>query len=463
MLHFIKTLAYLSFYGKTPTVFFGNERAFPPASRLSLTLFRRVLKGLSKPSCDQLISMWEEPFKTCPNVLFCEKKCNEINSSLAYIDNISIISQDDDQYRLTSKLCEEIGLVRINNPKKAFGPVATGCVSLTSGITLSIHIANRGETPLEITQILMMSLTKKLLPQHARESNIIAMDRGYWNREMIKYLSLNGFQVIGTHKRTKTFPFTFGEINPTSNQKVIPTVGAKSIYWAKNKVGLVDIYAAAYRDGKGYCATMFTTIKDLPLYSFKYLPKKGTRCIIPSIMIEMEWRVKKLTTGQGGVDWHYIRATSGAITSTTASLILRRCQADIPGSCRDILPLIGISTTARPTGEEYNGAELNAKTVIELKDLLRGLNLPTTGTKSVLIERILEGTPLREDIRQELIKIWFMKPLKNNSNFKIGLQNEDKIASYLPSFINENNTVYSISDISECGIVANLDHAFLHT
>ena len=96
------------------------------------------MKGLSKPSCDQLIGMWEEPFKTCPNVLFCEKKSNEINSSLAYVDKISIISQDDDQYRLTSKLCEEIGLVRINNPKKAFGPVATGCVSLTSGITLSL-------------------------------------------------------------------------------------------------------------------------------------------------------------------------------------------------------------------------------------------------------------------------------------------------------------------------------------
>ena len=228
MRHFIKTLAYLSFYGKTPTVFFGNERAFPPASRLSLSSFRRVLKGLSKPSCDQLISMWEEPFKTCPNVQFCEKKCNEINSSLAYIDKISIISQDDDQYRLTSKLCEEIGLVRINNPKKAFGPVATGCVSLTSGITLSLHIANRGETALDITQILMMSLTKKLLPQKAIGSNIIAMDRGYWNHEMVKYLTSNGFQIIGTHKRTKTFPFTFGEITPTSNQKLIPTINTST-------------------------------------------------------------------------------------------------------------------------------------------------------------------------------------------------------------------------------------------
>jgi len=39
----------------------------------------------------------------------------------SYVDKISIISQDDDQYGLTSKLCEEIGLVKINNPKKALG------------------------------------------------------------------------------------------------------------------------------------------------------------------------------------------------------------------------------------------------------------------------------------------------------------------------------------------------------
>jgi len=80
--------------------------------------------------------------RTCLNVLCCEKACNQINASLAYIDKISILSQDDDHYRLTSKSCEDIGLQRINNPKKAYGPVATGSVSLTSGITLSIHVAN---------------------------------------------------------------------------------------------------------------------------------------------------------------------------------------------------------------------------------------------------------------------------------------------------------------------------------
>ena len=75
---------------------------------------------------------------------------------------------------------------------------------------------------------------------------------------------------------------------------------------------------------------MFTTIKDLPLYSFKYLPKKDTRCIITSIMIEMESQVKKLTTGQGGVDWHYIRATSGAELNAKIVIKLKDLLRDFP-------------------------------------------------------------------------------------------------------------------------------------
>ena len=53
--------------------------------------------------------------------------------------------------------------------------------------------------------------------------------------------------------------------------------------------------------------------------------------------------------------------------------------------------------------------------------------------------------------------------IKKNSNFIIGLKNEDQIAKYLPIFVSENNDIYSVSDISECGIVANRDHDFLHT
>lgn len=89
---------------------------------------------------------------------------------------------------------------------------------------------------LDVTQILMMKLNNQQQPQKAKDSHIIAMDRGYWNTELIEYLSNNDFQLLGTHKRTQKFPFTFGEVNAAASQQKIVAVGAKSIYWAKSKV-----------------------------------------------------------------------------------------------------------------------------------------------------------------------------------------------------------------------------------
>ena len=47
----------------------------------------------------------------------------EVASQIAFVKNHTIISKDDDQYRLSSKANDEAGLVRVRNPTKAFGPV----------------------------------------------------------------------------------------------------------------------------------------------------------------------------------------------------------------------------------------------------------------------------------------------------------------------------------------------------
>ena len=87
-----------------------------------------------------------------------------------------ILSQDNDQYRLSSKVCEDIGLVKVNNLKKAFGPVATRSVSIASGITLSIHVARRRESALDTMKIVMINLTNTQLPDQVQDSSIIAID-----------------------------------------------------------------------------------------------------------------------------------------------------------------------------------------------------------------------------------------------------------------------------------------------
>ena len=54
-----------------------------------------------------------------------------------------MFSQEDNQHRLLSKVCEDNSLARVNNPKKTLGPIAAGSEFFTSGIAMSIHVVHR--------------------------------------------------------------------------------------------------------------------------------------------------------------------------------------------------------------------------------------------------------------------------------------------------------------------------------
>ena len=174
--HFIRTLAYLSFCKQTPSYFFSNESTFPPVSQLNSFLFSRVIQWFSKPGEDDVRSVWGRLHRNCSHILWYERICNKVNSKFAFVSNVSILSQDNDQYRLSSKVCEDIGLVKVNNLKKAFGPIATRSVSIASGITLSIHVARRRESALDTMKIVMINLTNTQLPDQVQDSSIIAID-----------------------------------------------------------------------------------------------------------------------------------------------------------------------------------------------------------------------------------------------------------------------------------------------
>lgn len=470
MREFITIFSYLSYYQKTHTIFFGNKAAHPPATSLNQNVFTRVLKGFSSPQRDTLPMSWDGPVKPCFSVSTCERRCNETNSTIAYIPNVSILSQDDDQYRLRSKLCEDIGLVRVNNPKKAFGPVSTGSVSLTSGITLSVHLSIGSESSLMTTKILMMNLLNVALPEQVKGKNIVAMDRGYWSTELVEYLSGAGFQLVGTYKRTQSSAFTFGDVSRRNqNQQYIPEIGCKTVYWAKKKVGQVNSYALAYRDGNGHVTTLFTTIRDIPLYTFHYIRKKDA--VIshrsPQISNEMNKCVEELTHGQGGVEWHIIRATCGGITSTVASKFMRLCYSDMTDLDKSLL-IQGLGVQPQAPRNTYTREVLSLKTCTQLKEILRNeMNLPVTGNKSQLIDRILETPPIIYDIRQEMLNVWFMKPLKTSPALKIGRENEKNIADKIIQFFSDNSstdgTPYNVSFISEVGLVRSKTCTSLYT
>ena len=77
---------------------------------------------------------------------------------------------------------------------------------------------------------------------------------------------------------------------------------------------------------------------------------------------------------------------------------------------------------------------------------------------------MLNALPNQFDVRHDLMKTWFMKPLRKNSNFKIGFFNEDNIVANLSQFVCDNTSKYSVHSINErVSIVGNNQHIYLHT
>jgi hypothetical protein len=262
LVQFIKTLAFLSLYRTTPTTFFKpvNGFLYPVASTLSAPAFKRVLKALKRKRNCANGGTWDAPFSVDPLIRTMEQNLTVVSCKMAYIRGISIISIDDDQYRLTSAMSEWLGLARINNPKKAFGVVSTNAVSLTTSIVLGMRLAGKGEGFGEIAQIVLMWMQSVGLPNQVQgRLEFVAMDRGYMLPSLVEYLCQQGFNLIGTYKRIKSAPFSFGVIPASGRRKHIEETGAKSIYVARKRFSGRWIYSIAYRGGKGRVAMLITT------------------------------------------------------------------------------------------------------------------------------------------------------------------------------------------------------------
>ena len=159
---FIRVLAYLSVYRVVPSKFFDPDNVFlfPASKEFSYSKFEYIFRALKKKRSDSTdnVSTWDAPFKTDEVIRNAERHFSRVSSSLAFIRKRSILSIDDDQYRLKSAMTEAMGFARINNPKKAFGPVSTNVVSLTTSIILGMRLAGRGEGFGDVVKVLLQLL-----------------------------------------------------------------------------------------------------------------------------------------------------------------------------------------------------------------------------------------------------------------------------------------------------------------
>ena len=293
--------------------------------------------------------------------------------------------------------------------------MSTNFVGLCSSITLVTRLSGRGESLYETVKIIMGILLQKRLPEHCRMKNLIALDRGYLKADLISFLSKSGATIIGTHQRIPSFPFNHGT-DLTDAQKrgrwIVSAIGAKSLYVATRSTRgtghTSKHHAIAYRMGNGRAACLYTNMPDVDIIKFIYVQKRGPSRITDRAPELLEWldaHVVEVTGGQGGMEWHILRAAAGTITSTVASIFLKLCQHDATEEHQILFEQLGIQPSDRfePVGSHQ---DVEAMTVPAIKKKLKDRGLSTSGSKPELVSRLLGAAPLILNLQEQLMKTW---------------------------------------------------------
>lgn len=262
----------------------------------------------------ELISIFEEFGKICANI--------------GFINGTTMIALDDDLWRLRSKNVNADGIMQINNAKKGMGVVHHASVSVTTGIYCGGYVQYSGDTTETCVTNIQRILSKAITPSNIMlNGTIFFMDRGYGGTdgEVIKTLIERGGNIHGTAKRTKSFPFTYGNEHYIGNQINVQEYGAFAVYEASGTVGGVRQDAIAYRNGLGRVAFMRTTLPRFGIGQISLISSKKKHNFSNAknaLLQEFESKVIIATHTQASPEWFFARRFR--ITGTT-ELFLKHC------------------------------------------------------------------------------------------------------------------------------------------
>lgn len=209
------------------------SRYYEVWSSLSGTEKTRERVSHDVENCD-----WTVRPRAASLILQIESDVAAINRHLIYVPGATILSLDDDHLRLSSRAVSQLaGLRVVNNPAKALGPVGNAlCSALTSSLIVC-HFSRPSESVEDVwTRVIQewqgAPTSSSLLPM---SDAVFAADRGYNTKRTIELLQRLGATGLGTHKRTPSFPFSFGEGAVARKHKGvrIPEVGSRAVYSAR--------------------------------------------------------------------------------------------------------------------------------------------------------------------------------------------------------------------------------------
>ena len=493
----------LSYYTCTPGRYFDvdHQSMFPPVRHATITKNRYqqmlgALGALPNQTSGCCTVSWLAPLNHSRDIAGGMQLARSVCSAIAYVEKVSILSLDDDLLRLRSSLIDAFGLAATNNPKKGMGVTQHGIVSMCTNLFCCGHVGSRGESIIEVVQILLLSLTGKSTISNAKIYNLLAFDRGYGGTagEVMSAAIEMGCDLNGTAKKINSFPYTFGKA-PAKGQVAIQEDGARCIHWKQKRDKVLQTagkthYAMAFRTGLGRVVLGHTTLPMCAPGNWEFVTKgtKGRNDDVPilednQMLLAFETdNVVQKTEGQRSPQWFLFRF--GTITGTAAytvfnTLAKQMCKLEYQflngdNLFQNVFKVIGInySPGVVNAGEEneplesycnqvFEKEELLAMKNIVLKDICKAKSITRSGKKADLIERILaSAAEVVQEIappQEVLMGCWFMSPVKS-VEMKLGSMNETNIAKAFPIFLEKYSNGITMIKLKEYGLLCLKGH-----
>ncbi len=280
------------------------------------------------------------------------------------------------------------GYYQTNNPNKGLGVIHHGAVSNCTSLYCGCHVASRKESTIDCVKILLLALSgASIESQISLNRTKIFWDRGCGGVEGEEntFAIEKGAVLVGTSRRMKLFPFTLDQ-HPGPSRRLIKEKGTMASYWAVRQSGQNKQFALAHRSDLGWVVLIHKT--DESLGPGRYTLFTQRRKDAP---------IRYFSDDDPVVSYY---AQYGVVTMLTESVV----------------------------DEVVNTRErLNNMILPDLRVICCNKRLPVSGTKPVLIERIIVGGSgvggqNNGDVGQQqevptilnvLMKSWFMAPFKS--------------------------------------------------
>ncbi|KAI2505553.1 hypothetical protein MHU86_8889 [Fragilaria crotonensis] len=441
---FIRVELMLSFYKVSPLMYFNpaNVANFPSSTcGMSHARYRCILQALNSkgntpaqlphlvcgttsrrhiPSATST-GIWKPPMSHNRELATAMALVRRICAEVAFIPGTTDIGLDDDLLRLRSRRVVLEGYSHTNNPNKGLGVVHHGAVSNCTSLYCGGHVASRNESTLDCVKILLLSLSGASIESQIRLNRTnFFWDRGYGGIEgdVNSFAMAKGAVLVGTSRRMKSFPFTFDQ-RPGTSRRLIQEKGTMAAYWAVKGTGRQTQYALAHRSGMGRVVLMHTTDEALGPGRYTLITRDGKNAtikyardddvVIPYLLQSSSPPgVIMLTESQRTPEWFLLRKFR--ITGTGAYGIWKFISSStmnddlLDENMNAVIQILSMRSNdnnlVEPPEEDnqsYEREALNTLLLPDLRRICRNKKLPVSGSKGILIDRILSWTSQQDE------------------------------------------------------------------